>query len=203
MTFIPEARIEARAVELWQRHRLKPGFDVEQLLDQLDLGLSWEPVVDDDGARVLGQLIPAQQVVVLNERHLDDLEKDGGRLRRYTLGHEIGHWELHSEDVRSGALSLFDGTRIWCRDGSRDPVERQAEMFAACLLMPREVLRAAVPKPPWRGWPAVYRLADIWVVNVTPMRIRLEQLRWMHLDEKGVPASGPQVAAGQDSLFDL
>ena len=41
-------------------------------------------------------------------------------------------------------MSLFDGQRIWCRDGSSDPVERQAEIFAAALLIPKDRLRAAL-----------------------------------------------------------
>lgn len=67
--------------------------------------------------------------------------------------------------------------------------------------MPREHLRAAMPKQPWRGWPTVCRLADLFVVNVTPMKIRLEQLGWIHLDEDGVPASGPKPTSGQGQLF--
>ena len=75
MTYIPEARIEARAARLRQQHALAPGFDVEQLLDDLGLGLVWEPIPDEPGSVVLGQLIPEQQLVVLNEHHLDELEK--------------------------------------------------------------------------------------------------------------------------------
>jgi hypothetical protein len=201
MMFIAEPQIEARAAELWRRHGLAPGFDVERLLDDLDLGLTWEPVEDDGGSRVLGQLIPQEKVVVLNERHLGRLEAKDGRLRRYTVGHEIGHWVLHAEDVRSGTLSLFDGKRIWCRDGSPDAAERQAEMFSAALLMPRDRLLAVLPPCPWIGWAPVYRLADSFVVNVTPMAIRLEKLGWMHRDEDGVPVSGRRVPVGQGSLF--
>jgi hypothetical protein len=135
VTYISEAQIEARAAELWRRHSLEPGFDVERLLDDLGLGLVWE-VVDDHGAEgaVLGQLIPEKQLVVLNERHIEGLEDKQGRLRRYTVGHEVGHWVLHADAARLGNLSLFDGDRIRCRNGSPDPVERQAEMFSAALL---------------------------------------------------------------------
>jgi hypothetical protein len=80
-------------------------------------------------------------------------------------------------------------------------VERQAELFSAALLIPRDRLRAALPKRPWRGWPALYDLADLFVVNVTPMRIRLERLGWMHLDEDGAPVSGPKPVFGQGQLF--
>jgi hypothetical protein len=202
MRYIPEARIESRAAALRQHHALAPGFDVEQLLDDLGLGLVWEPVPDEPGSAVLGQLVPEQRLVVLNERHLDELEKKGGRLRRYTIGHEIGHWELHSDNVRSGMLSLLADDRIWCRTGSADAAERQAEMFSASLLMPRDDLLEALPRPPWRGWPHVYQLADAFVVNVTPMKIRLEKLGWMHLDD-GTPVSGPMQMPGQPALFDM
>jgi Zn-dependent peptidase ImmA (M78 family) len=200
MTFIPEPVLEQRAAELWRQHGLQPGFDVERLLDRLGLGLVWEDVPDDRG-RVLGQLIPDQRVVVLNERHLQALEEKDGRLRRYTVGHEVGHWEFHAEAARSGTLRLLAGGRTWCRDGSPDPVERQAEMFSAALLIPRDRLRAALPKRPWRGWPTIYDLADLFVVNVTPIRIRLERLGWVHLDEDGGPVSGPRPASGQGQLF--
>lgn len=203
MTYIPEARIEARAVELLTRHALEPGFDIEQLLDDLGLGLVWDLIPDEPGSAVLGQLIPEKKLVVLNERHFDELERKGGRLRRYTIGHELGHWELHSGDARSGMLSLLSGDRIWCRTGSADQTERQAEMFSASLLMPRDELLAAAPRPPWRGWPHVYRLADTFLVNVTPMKIRLEKFGWMHLDENGIPVSGPRQAPSQSALFEI
>jgi Zn-dependent peptidase ImmA (M78 family) len=201
MTFIPRARVEACASELWQRHGLAPGFDVERLLDDSELDLLWDEVTDDEGGRVLGQLVPEQHLVILNERHRRLLEEKEGRLRRYTVGHEVGHWILHADGVRSGTLTLFDGERIWCRAGSRHPAERQAEMFSAALLMPRDQLLAALPEPPWRGWAQVYRLADRFVVNVTPMAIRLEELGWMHRDQNNTPRSGPAQPAGQGSLF--
>ena len=90
---------------------------------------------------------------------------------------------------------------MWCRSGATDPVERQAEVFSAALLIPADRLLAMVPKVPWRGWPVVYRLADAFVVNVTPMTIRLEKLNKMHRDEEGVPASGPPPTPGQATLF--
>lgn len=201
MTYIAEAQIEARTSELWRCHSLEPGFDVERLLDDLGLGLVWEDVDDSQGGLVLGQLIPEKKLVVLNERHIERLEEKDGRLRRYTVGHEVGHWVLHADAARSGTLSLFDGERIWCRDGSPDPIERQAEMFSASLLIHKDRLLAALPKAPWRGWPLVYRLADAFVVNVTPMTIRLERLGWMHRDEQGTPVSGPEPTPGQGALF--
>ncbi len=199
--FIPTARIERSAAGLTREHQLTPGFDVERLLDELGLGLVWDVVEDDGGGRVLGQLIPEEQVVVLNENHFELLEQRDGRLRRFTVGHELGHWSLHADAIRSGTLKLFGGGRVWCRDGSTDPVERQAEMFSAALLMPREQMLAAVPAAPWHGWATVYRLADQFRVNATPMIIRLETLGWAHRDADGIPSSGRRAATGQGALF--
>ncbi|GJQ27838.1 MAG: hypothetical protein HBSAPP02_28700 [Phycisphaerae bacterium] len=125
---------------------------------------------------------------------------------RFTLAHEAGHWRLHRqyylEDPNQG--KLFDGRgqpAFVCRSSVRPPAERQADMFAGCLLMPREVLRAA-----WQAWrgnhdavavqqlPAVALhaeakrnenvamerfcrpLADQFEVSAEAMRIRLENL---------------------------
>lgn len=201
MTFIPQKRIEERTLELWRDHNLTPGFDIERLLDELGLDLLWEPVADPDGAVVLGQLVPDERLVVLNERHRGRLEQDGGRQRRYTLGHEVGHWILHSEAARSGTLSLFDGRRVLCREGSPHPTERQAEKFAAALLMSRDQLLRLLPRRPWHGWPPVYRLADRFMASPTAMAVRLEELGWMHRNDGGSPTSGPKVAPGQGFLF--
>jgi Zn-dependent peptidase ImmA (M78 family) len=155
----------------------------------------------DDQGDILGQLIPARRQVILNERHLERLEAKGGRLRRFTVGHEIGHWILHSEGQGLGTSPLFADGRVMCRDCSREPIEVQAEMFAAALLMPQQVLDAALPGTPWRGWPPVYRLAETFAVNVTPMKIRLEGRGWMHLDETEVPVAGPAPLPGHTTLF--
>lgn len=200
--FIPEPKLEAIAADLWRRHALSPGFDVERLTEELGLSLLWDEIEDGDGGAVLGQFIPRQKLVVLNERHIDRLEQNGGRLGRFTLAHEIGHALLHAQHLSDGSLfeGVFDGERTWCRDGAREPVERQAEMFAAALLIPRDELRVCLPDGPWEGWPRVYRLADHFGVNVTPMRIRLERLGWIHLKD-GVPRSGLEATADQPPLF--
>ena len=65
--------------------------------------------------------------------------------RRFTIGHELGHWVMH----RTGQQSLF------CRSTSIDPdedpsadapaipdIEEEASAFAAALLMPAHLVRA-------------------------------------------------------------
>ena len=200
--FIPPARIEARAAELWRRFRLEPGFDVEALLDDIELGLSWELIDDSAGSGdILGQLIPGKNLVVLNERHLDRLEARGRAQLRFTVGHEIGHWIFHAPGG-FGSTQLFDGERTLCRDGSAARIERQAETFSAALLVPRDSLQTAIPEASWSGWGPVYRLAEKFAVSATAMQIRLEGVGWAHRGNDGKPRSGPEPVAGQRSLLD-
>jgi hypothetical protein len=35
------------------------------------------------------------------------------------------------------------------------------------------------------------------------MKIRLEELGWMHLADDGIPVSSPKPAPGQPALFDI
>jgi len=74
---------------------------------------------------------------------------------RFTLAHEAGHWRLHRHlfQKRANQLSLLpeDAQRAEyvCRSTDRDPVEIQANKFAAALLMPREMVKTVWHK--WRG----------------------------------------------------
>ena len=60
--FLANAQIEARASALWRRHGLNVGFDVEELLDTLNLGTLWG---DDLEREILGMLIPSRRLVVI------------------------------------------------------------------------------------------------------------------------------------------
>jgi hypothetical protein len=71
--------------------------------------------------------------------------------RRFTIGHELGHWVLHQSDQ----------TALFCRHGNvdapdadapgepgaeedrppLDPIEEEANHFAAALLMPARLIR--------------------------------------------------------------
>ncbi|MEJ7786398.1 MAG: ImmA/IrrE family metallo-endopeptidase [Solirubrobacteraceae bacterium] len=66
--------------------------------------------------------------------------------RRFTIGHELGHWCVHREGPSDGA--------VYCRAASVDeapsapeprparaPEEEEANVFAAALLMPARLIR--------------------------------------------------------------
>jgi hypothetical protein len=68
---------------------------------------------------------------------------------RFTIGHETGHWVLHRRPLlaRAYQTSLFgedEEPAAVCRaGGGADPLEWQANQFAAYLLMPTHLVLAA------------------------------------------------------------
>ncbi|MEZ6100252.1 MAG: ImmA/IrrE family metallo-endopeptidase [Pirellulaceae bacterium] len=67
----------------------------------------------------------------------------------FTLAHEAGHWRLHRRlfQRKANQLSLLpegaERPEYVCRSTDRNPIEIQANKFAAALLMPREMVKRA------------------------------------------------------------
>lgn len=127
---------DARAHELRARYVATFGGEevpvaVRAIAEDL-LGLHVEEVQLDG---VSGLLYPPQRRILLNAR-------DGEARRRFTLAHEVGHWVCQCADVD-------DAPEVLCRaeDVTLDPdaraIEREANVFAAELLMPEPAVRGA------------------------------------------------------------
>ncbi|UJA20900.1 ImmA/IrrE family metallo-endopeptidase [Thermoleophilia bacterium SCSIO 60948] len=93
-----------------------------------------------EGQSLSGLLLAARGEIWVNAAEAREWP---GR-RRFTIGHELGHWEMH----RSGQQSLFcRKAQVAPEDAKADtrpalPVtEEEANAFAAALLMPRHHLR--------------------------------------------------------------
>mgnify|MGYP006274198189 FL=1 len=70
----------------------------------------------------------------------------------FTVAHEVGHWRLHRsqllDDPHERTLFESDSKPAFvCRDGDSVPEEWQANAFAGCLLMPRELVFNE-----WHAW---------------------------------------------------
>ena len=61
----------------------------------------------------------------------------GNEVARFTAGHELGHWDLHPREVNIHRDLPVNGLE---RD-VKDPIEREADHFSACFLMPERLVR--------------------------------------------------------------
>lgn len=100
-----------------------------------------------EGQTISGLLLPSVGEIWVNAAEA----REWPTRRRFTIAHEIGHWVLHQR----GQTSLF------CRHGSveapggdeadkrppLDPIEEEANYFAAGLLMPARLIRREYERP--------------------------------------------------------
>jgi len=123
---------------VWDGERLP--VPVEDLADSVygllvrdveDMGVAPGAPALAPGQSLSGMLLPARGEIWVNAVEA----RTWPPRRRFTIGHELGHWVMH----RAGQDSLF------CRRTSVDEapshpardIEEEASVFAAALLMPR------------------------------------------------------------------
>ncbi|MDT8330167.1 ImmA/IrrE family metallo-endopeptidase [Roseomonas gilardii] len=90
------------------------------------------------------------------------------RRRRFTLAHEIAHYLLH-QDLFGDSL---EDSEMY-RSGLPEPVEYEANRYAADLLMPANLVRTLFRA----GVKSLNHLSDAFDVSEGALRIRLKQLR--------------------------
>jgi len=125
---------DPRAADLLRRYHerfggsLQPPVPVEAIAEDL-LGLS---VAESESLQVSGVLLPAEREVWLNAI-------EPAPRRRFTLAHELGHWVCQVLEGR-GAPVMCRADEVGVGEGRA--LEREANVFAAELLMPEELVRA-------------------------------------------------------------
>ena len=155
-----------------------PASDIRRQATRLldSAGISHEPVSLRDVVSALNlELVGKTREPFTSEAALEPLGNgraivpngadDSGR-RRFTIAHEIGHFVLYPERCRPERGGVDEA-------GRRE--EREADTFAAELLMPEHLVRDAVRE---QGLD-VARLADRFEVSRKAMQTRLRGLGLM------------------------
>ena len=170
--YLTEAAIEASATALLAAYARKQGIEirppvpVEEILeDHLGLHLGFDDLCSRLGKPdVLGALW-IEDGEVLIDQTLDPDEQPSALGRyRFTVAHEVGHWELHRRHLEFQRLQddLFkerSEPSIVCRTSQqKERIELQADAFAGALLMPRDAV------------------ADRWCRLIGPERLEVGQL---------------------------
>ena len=130
------------------------------------LGLRIEESSDIDCS---GMLLPGERRIVLNA-HERATGRDDPPLRRFrfTVAHEIGHWVCHCLSGRAPKLEPSYCRAVDLTDAADRTLEREANVFAAELLMPEPAVRAA-----WEELGEVEVCAARFDVSQTAMQWRM------------------------------
>lgn len=136
--------LERRSFEVWDSppdhriDRLDPFKIVPSLL-RVDLyepeEIPWPAGRPQNGnlpSRIAGYIDRKNNTIAVARRFSQEV-------RRFTLAHEIGHWQLHTGSVYFRDFPLIAGDRS---SSKRPLVEREANRFAEELLMPDDLVKA-------------------------------------------------------------
>src|SRR5690348_11913762 len=112
-----------------------------------------------------GMLLPAERLIRINAAEGPRNEPPLRRFR-FTIAHELGHWICHALEGADSAVS-------YCRpidltEAADRSLEREANVFAAELLMPENAVRVA-----WSELGDIDQVASRFDVSPSAMRWRL------------------------------
>ena len=148
-------------------------IDVEQLAANVGLRII---ATDDLGADISGLLVSRDGAASIAVRKTDPLVR-----RRFTIAHEIGHFVLRHYMTRNELVHADQHKQVMYRSPKAseglDPLEVQANQFAASLLMPSKLVReeaARLQRPLFED--DVKLLAGRFKVSEQAMTIRLTTL---------------------------
>ena len=156
---------------------IKPAVKADRIAEfSYELNLD---CIDLDKYCSAGEVLVAinfvDRTIYLNESRETEFKNSPGR-RNFTIAHELGHWILHKDLAQEGLPGLDQKKFLLCRginSRSNDP-ERQANVFASCLLMPRSFIEEAMKdfKAPLTDYD-IKQLSDKFCVSKQAMTIRL------------------------------
>jgi Zn-dependent peptidase ImmA (M78 family) len=134
------AGAKARALELVERFGVKtPPVPVERIAKSMGVIVQYAPFDDElSGMAFLKEGVP---VIGVNSNHHPNRQ-------RYTIAHELAHICLHLGELEA-AVHVDQGSinslrRDLVSAEGTDPLEREANVFAAELLMPKKLLAGAL-----------------------------------------------------------
>lgn len=108
-------------------------FDPRNVADHCGLSYDERPRLDTDyagGGEAAGLWQRDWNTILVSTRFSYEVQ-------RFTAAHEIGHYVLHPA---VGARTMHRERPIYGPQPNRPPIEREADYFAACLLMPRNAV---------------------------------------------------------------
>lgn len=132
-------------------------IDLEVIAWELGVRIKYRPLEACE-ARIVGA--NGKAVITVNSR-------SSHRRRRFSIGHELGHWHYDR-----GRVLICLADEIGQTGGGLGP-ERAADRFASSLLMPEYLFRRASRAYPKVGFQTVRSIAELFGTSTTATAIRL------------------------------
>lgn len=159
-------KIELKAEEILNKVNIKSiPIQVEEIASRFNIKISRAPSKDFSGMLIRKD---GHALIGVND-------EEAPFRQRFTIAHELGHFFLHPrKDTFVDQVSYRDNKK----DILRTPTERQANMFAAALLMPNSLLEKDFRSISKNGFTEdeLQLLADKYQVSEDAMRFRLMNL---------------------------
>ncbi|WP_018275153.1 ImmA/IrrE family metallo-endopeptidase [Teredinibacter turnerae] len=129
-------RVEAKARKLLEQSGITSApVDVELVAKTLGIEIQFDDL-DDDVSGFLS-VEPGRSVAVINQNHHSNRQ-------RFTIAHELGHYVLHVKSEEG--LFIDKKYTVHHRDHKSSlgtiEKEREANLFASSLLMPKAIIQA-------------------------------------------------------------
>ena len=115
---------------------------VEKVAESLGVDVRWEPADPDLSGFLLRDPKDRRAIIGVNSKHHKNRQ-------RFTIGHELGHFLLHQgEKVHIDSLNRAFEVKLRDEESGTgtDSEEREANLFAAELLMPESFLKEDLAK---------------------------------------------------------
>lgn len=181
--------------------------DIDALIEfEYGLEIVWEDI--DYLApceSVFAAIVPKRKVIYMNETK-KSLFKDKMGTMNFSKAHELGHWILHVTEQKDYLQLTFEECEtFFCRSASKkSSQEIQADMFAASILMPRNIISSAINKLKQRGqvtFPDLYQLQGEFEVSISAFTNRVKNLKLLYITDDKKIFLNEAEATGQLSLL--
>lgn len=146
------------------------GFDINKLVKTLKIDLV-KKVFDFD-SDISGLLAISNDKVIISVNTLEDPKR-----QRFTIAHELGHLKLHSKEQ---PVFIDKAPKVMYRNNASTTgeihKEREANAFAAALLMPKNLIADVIDNCDYDGNDVIKFLAKEFKVSEQAMSFRLSNL---------------------------
>lgn len=176
MSTVRRRPIRTLTKRLLQEHQIDaPPVDVAKLAEQMGVVVHFEPADDELSGFLLRDVDRYKALIGVNKDHAPTRQ-------RFTIAHELGHLLLHKGEP----LHVDRGMKVNLRDGAASQgtiiEEKEANLFAAELLMPAHFLRKDLQeKISLEIEGDIEWLAKKYDVSAQAMTFRLSYLKYLQL----------------------